>query len=730
MTELFRDKVKVGDLFYLVRDAEVILLGRITSEAAPFAERGAGWLSRTYEVLRHAEAPTEVRPGEANWQPTSGSVFTAIGPTALSAFQRTVLRPVFQIDLQVLEELRNAAQEKILEVVLTQGAIEHGYLAFQLSASVFPESSYGDASGDSKGTYLKIVTEYGGQYDDDIRVEGNAARPRSRFGTYYKKSGAKVGDRIRISGTPSNFYLMRLVPAGTGLVSPLTQLDVTPMPKASTLPTSLNVILYGPPGTGKTFLTAERAVQICDGAAAADRTELMGRYSQLYEAGRISFVTFHQSFSYEDFVEGIRPEVNDQGQISYDVRDGVFKRVCDVARERNESQTAGASIDLQGRKLFKMSLGNTLDPSEADIFERCIEEGVLELGYGSDLDYTGCDTLAAVRERFRAAHPDPEENTDYNVTAVHYLKNEVRTGDLVLISDGNFKFRAIGEVTGEYRFVQSDAGHYQTRPVRWLKVLTESLPIETVFNKRLSQMTIYLMDQKAVKWEALKALLAPPASGGERQNYVLIIDEINRANISKTLGELLTLLEPDKRLDAVNPLKVKLPYSGKDFGVPSNLFIIGTMNTADRSIALLDTALRRRFEFVELRPRPDLLKEDVDGVNLRLLLDVLNQRVEFLFDREHTIGHAFLLEVTTLDKLRAVFRLKIIPLLQEYFYEDWDKVGAALNDDGTSETGFLLVDDLPIPAQMATRTEDFRLRRRHRVNPNPFPLAAFRRIYE
>jgi 5-methylcytosine-specific restriction protein B len=470
----------------------------------------------------------------------------------------------------------------------------------------------------------------------------------------------------------------------------------------------VNLILYGPPGTGKTYATAAEAVRLCYGLSETDslltdparRRELKRRYDELVEARRIDFVTFHQSYSYEEFVEGLRPVPNASGDetdsatvgFSLQAEDGIFRRISQRAAA---SKGGGGRFEIGDRKLFKLSIGEAANPEDDYLFEEAIKEHHALLGYG-DIDWTDAqfkdrDAIIAACKNYDREHPDEEQRPPTpqagRVQCPMIFRNWVRTGDLVIVSKGNLKFRAIGEVTGAYEYVPRPTGVYShRRKVNWLWVDPAGAPVDDILvGKNFSQRAIYELARGDVNIAALEGYIQsqlPGAGPAAPESYVLIIDEINRGNISKIFGELITLIEPDKRSGMSNALEVRLPYSKTPFSVPANLHLVGTMNTADRSIAQLDTALRRRFVFREVAPEPSLLPGDVDGVPLRRVLECMNDRIEYLVDREHRIGHAFFMGDGGTDReaIDRTMRDKVIPLLQEYFFEDWGRIAAVLGE--------------------------------------------------
>lgn len=459
----------------------------------------------------------------------------------------------------------------------------------------------------------------------------------------------------------------------------------------------LNQILYGPPGTGKTYYTTELAVRIADPEwyQAAElryaqtttlREVVKARYLELFASRRIMFTTFHQSFSYEDFVEGIRAS-SEEGVLKYEVEDGVFKQMCDQARVEVQAGSQ-APISLVGRRVWKMSLGNT-QSDEGHLYDECIENGYVLLGYGGNIDFTQCIRREDIHELLEQQGSSLNKS-DYSVSAVHTFRNKMNPGDLVIVSDGNQRFRAIAEITGDYAFLGNDEreDYQQLRRVEWLRIYAPSLPVGQLFKKSLTQRTLYELKATTLDRARLEALLSPSTEVARHLPHVLIIDEINRGNISRIFGELITLLEPSKRAGANDEQSVVLPYSKQEFSVPDNLYVIGTMNTADRSLARLDLALRRRFSFIERLPQAEVLGETrVHGVQLSTLLRWMNLRIEALLDAEHVIGHTYFLPVTRLEteqaralKLGEIFRDKIIPLLREYFFEDYERIAWVLND--------------------------------------------------
>jgi 5-methylcytosine-specific restriction protein B len=509
-----------------------------------------------------------------------------------------------------------------------------------------------------------------------------------------------------------------------------TETESVTRPKQS--PT--NLILYGPPGTGKTYRTAYEAVLLCDGTVAFDespegRQALLDRYRELEAEKRIAFVTFHQNYDYESFVEGLRPETGDgegnSAGFRLEARPGIFREICalaDQARTRPVPAASAVGLDLSGRRFWKMGQGAI--GSEDEVYDAALASQYIALGWGGTIDlsderFSSIDAIKA--EWLDKNRGDPRPS---HWTQTWPFRAEMKIGDIVIVPYGNTEFRAIAEVTGDYRYVPEAGGFYaHRRDVRWLLTLDEPLPVDTIVDGNFTMRTLYPIATKRVNLPALARLIAgdddtapAEAVAGEPEQFVLIIDEINRANISKVFGELITLIEPDKRLGMPNALSLTLPYSKKrDFGVPANLHIVGTMNTADRSIALLDTALRRRFTFREMAPRIDLLGAK-DGIDLRAVLTAINDRIEYLIDREHRIGHAFFMECQSREAIDLVMRDKVIPLLQEYFFEDWGRIHAVLGD------GFIGSRKIAPPPDFEGDDRDSWFVR------EPFPADAFERL--
>lgn len=483
--------------------------------------------------------------------------------------------------------------------------------------------------------------------------------------------------------------------------------------------TATNLILYGPPGTGKTFSTSWEAVRLCIGAEAAaalddDRDALMAEYRRLVNEGRIEFLTFHQSLSYEEFVEGLRPSTGDDDLGGPDETDGgtgfrlkchegIFKRISERARLDQGDSGESQRLDRSAR-VFKVALGRR--HVEDDRIRFGLDNDLIHLGWGEDIDWSDerFDEFNEIFSEWRSKKNPDASGHDGNIVCTFSFRTDMQVGDYVVVSDGRDRIQAFGRVAGEYYFDPDATYHPHRRKMEWLWRDDKGTDRSRFYPNGFRRHSVYKLNQSLIDWDTLDEIAFgedTPLHSGEGRDYVLIIDEINRANISKVFGELITLLEQDKRLGAQNEVRVQLPYSKKRFGVPPNLHIVGTMNTADRSIALLDTALRRRFTFRELMPDPTVLSEHVGGINLRTLLSKINERIEYLFDREHQIGHAYFTGCRSRADVEDVMRHKVIPLLAEYFYEDWAKVAAVLGDGpGMTKKHFLESASLQPPKGM------------------------------
>ena len=488
-----------------------------------------------------------------------------------------------------------------------------------------------------------------------------------------------------------------------------------------------NTILYGPPGTGKTYHTVIYAVAIIENKLISQiksepYEEVVLRYNDYKSAGLVEFTTFHQSYGYEEFIEGIKPVMNtasdDLKDIEYEISSGLFKSFCERA-----SQPI--------LKKVKNNIGINASPT---IWKVSLE------GTGNNATRTECLTNGHIRIGYDGYGESITSETDFGTYGGKKVLDafiyKMQIGDIVLSCFSSTTIDAIGVITGNYEWHDEYEHYKRLRKVNWLvkgvrEDITEAngstMTLSSVYRLKLSLSDVMsIVNKYSIQANEVQK---------NNKNYVFIIDEINRGNISKIFGELITLVEPTKRMGQTEGTSVKLPYSKKLFGVPDNVYLIGTMNTADRSIATIDTALRRRFQFKEMPPDPNFLEGVfIEDISIKELLVRMNLKISALYDREHTVGHAYftkLKENPTIETLASIFENNIIPLLQEYFYEDYEKIRLVLGDNNkqSEEEQFLTAKAMDYATLFGNTNFGMDDTFRYEINPTAFDnIEAYRYI--
>ena len=477
-----------------------------------------------------------------------------------------------------------------------------------------------------------------------------------------------------------------------------------------------NVILQGVPGTGKTYSTAEIALRILGvNVDFSNHKTVMERYRELCEQERIFFTTFHQSMDYEDFVEGLKPIVTDEG-VRYKIERGIFWKICENARRLFNQRKSSKKIDFTRTRIFKMSLGEK-DKNDSMVFDYCKEHDVVALGWGENKDFSNYQSHEGILKLY-----EDEKDNRFGPIAMERFICWMRKDDIILISDGNSAVKAIARIVGDYEFHNdTPIGMCQFIKVEWL-YLGDNIPLSKLYNCQFIPQSIYAFytsDNEgtsqyngSINTDMINKIITGEVNSEEPQPYVLIIDEINRGNVSKIFGELVTLLEADKRDDGnqeggKHTISVILPYSKERFSVPSNVYIIGTMNTTDRSTGTLDYAIRRRFAFVTLPADPKVIPE---GIARELFNDIQRfikaHHPEDMDINDLMVGHSYFMpdegvSLSTEEQLKLKIKYEVAPLLREYCtdglltcpqkeldkrIESWEKLEITYKKDSSAES--------------------------------------------
>ena len=410
-----------------------------------------------------------------------------------------------------------------------------------------------------------------------------------------------------------------------------------------------NVVLYGAPGTGKTYDVPEFAVRLCDPSFMVtdpSREEIGSRYNQLKTEKRIAFTTFHQSLDYEDWIEGLRPVVNENNQVTYEIESGIFKKLCEEA-ERPVVKDKQVGI-ADNAVVWKVSLAGTGDnPVRSD----CMKNSYIRIGWD---DYG----------------PVISDETDWSIydgkgkQILDAYINKMKIGDIVMSCYSSQTIDAIGVVVGDYEFEDKFPNYKRVRRVNWLvKNINENI-VEMNDGKTMTLGTVYRLN--SITLDNVKSILEKYNTSSKMEEndkaYVMVIDELNRGNVSKVFGELITLLEADKRKGRVNAESVVLPYSKKAFHIPNNVYLIATMNTADRSLGSLDYAIRRRFAFIAEKP----FGLDVDGFDEELFEKVSSLFVKN-FDEYKESGWDQTMKLEPADTLSDEYKPEDVWIGHSYF---------------------------------------------------------------